>query len=275
MTELWTDIEGVDPGVLGRCGWDVDEAQRDVEVLAWVGRFRFVTAQAIGERFGVSWQRANARVRRLERRGLVGCERAHVSQPRAVFLTGRSHELLGWPRRRAPRADVQREHEAAIVALVTRLERDAGPATRVLTERECRQLEPSDRATRYSVDVLRGGQRDRRRWPDVVVELGEGRRAIEIEFAPKGTRGCDRSSARTSEASTARRCSSSRTPHSGAASPGSSADSTVPCASSSASHVTSSRSCPCPSCPWRNVRGWPTPSLDRGSRREPGCIAAV
>jgi DNA-binding MarR family transcriptional regulator len=187
MTELWTDMQGVDPGLLGRCGWDVDDAQRDVEGLAWVGRFRFVTAQAIGERFGVSWQRANARVRRLERRGLVGCERAHVSQPRAVFLTGRGHELLGWPRRRPPRAEVQREHEAAIVALVTRLERDAGPATRVLTERECRQLEVSDRATRYSVDVLGGGQRDRRRWPDVVVELDEGRRAIEIEFAPKGT----------------------------------------------------------------------------------------
>ncbi|HEX8084428.1 MAG TPA: winged helix-turn-helix domain-containing protein [Solirubrobacteraceae bacterium] len=154
-------------------------------MLAWVGRFRFVTPQAISERFGVSWQRANARVRRLERLGLVGCERAHVSQPRAVFLTGRGHELLGWPRRRAPRAQVQREHEAAIVWLVTRLEREAAETVRVLTERECRRFE-ADGDERYSVDV---GSADgfRRRWPDVVVEIGGARRAIEVEFAAKGS----------------------------------------------------------------------------------------
>ena len=176
------DLYLVSPDLLGRCSWEVDEARRDVEVLAWIGRFRFVTPEAIAERFGVSWQRANARVRRLERLGLVGCAREHVSQPRAVFLTGRGHELLGQPRRRAPRAQVQREHEAAIVWLVTQLERDASAGVQVLTERECRRLEvASDR--RYSVELD-----DRaRRWADVVVERGDRRRAIEIEFAPKGT----------------------------------------------------------------------------------------
>lgn len=176
----------VEPGVLGRCSWEVDEARRDLEVLAWVGRFRFVTPQAIGDRFGVSWQRANARVRRLERLGLVGSERAHVSQPRAVFLTGRGHELLGWPRRRAPRAQVQREHEGAIVWLVALLERDAARSVRVLTERECRRLEAAG-DDRYSVDVIGSAGTFQRRWPDVVVELGTARRAIEIEFAPKGS----------------------------------------------------------------------------------------
>ncbi len=186
MTAPWPGTAGVEPGLLGRCWWEVDEARRDLDVLAWIGRFRFVTPQAIGERFGVSWQRANARVRRLERLGLVGCERAHVSQPRAVFLTGRGHELLGWPRRRAPRAQVQREHEGAIVWLVTRLERDAGQTVRVLTERECRRLE-AEGDDRYSVDVVGSAGTLQRRWPDVVVELGTARRAIEIEFAAKGS----------------------------------------------------------------------------------------
>jgi hypothetical protein len=178
------EFEVVAPGLLGRCEWEHEQARVDVEVLAWVGRFRFVTAQAIAARFGVSWQQANARVRRLERIGLLGGEREHVSQPRAIFLTGKGHELLGWPRRRAPRAQVQREHEAAIVCLVTELERADG-SVQVLTERECRRLEDPDER-RYSVDVYERGERGRR-WPDVVVESSAGRRAIEIEFAPKGT----------------------------------------------------------------------------------------
>ena len=163
------EVEAVDPGLLGRCAWDVEQAQRDADVLAWIGRFRFVTAQAIGERFGVSWQQANARVRRLERLGFLGC-----------------HELLGWPRRRAPRAQVQREHEAAIVFLVCELERQE-PDARVLTERECRRREADDRTRPYSVDVHEAGRRPVRRWPDVVFETDAGRCAYEIEFAPKGT----------------------------------------------------------------------------------------
>jgi DNA-binding MarR family transcriptional regulator len=180
--------EDIGPGLVGRCEWELEQTRRDVEVLAWVGRFRFVTPKAISERFDVSWQQANARVRRMERLGLLGCERQHRTQPQAVFLTGKGHELLGFARRRPPRADVQREHEAAIVWLVTELERSADQGTRVLTERECRQREAADRADRFSVDVAHSGPRkDRRRWPDVVLETSEGRRAIEIEFAPKGS----------------------------------------------------------------------------------------
>jgi len=182
--EVWP----VDPGVVGRCAWEVDETRRDIEVLAWVGRFRFVTAPAVGQRFGVSVQRANARVRRLEAVGLLGCERQFVSQARAVYVTGKGFELLGQPRRRAPRPDVQREHEAAIVDLVRRLEVAPRGAT-VLTERECRQLEHAG-ADKFSVEISAIhsdiARRDRTRWPDVVVEVAGGRRAIELEFAPKG-----------------------------------------------------------------------------------------
>jgi len=52
----------------------------------------------------------------------------------------------------------------------------------VLTERECRQREAAEPADRFSVDVAGA-----RRWPDVVVDAVDGRRAFEIEFASKGT----------------------------------------------------------------------------------------
>jgi hypothetical protein len=178
-------FERIDPGLLGRCSWETEQAQRDAEVLAWVGRFRFVTAQAIAARFDVSWQQANGRVRRLERVRLLGTERQHLSQARAVFLTGRGHEMLGWRRRRAPRAQIHREHEEAIVRLVTELEREHPDAV-VLTERECRQLDDPADGRRYGVEVF-GSGRDNKRWPDAVLETAEGRRAFELEFTPKGT----------------------------------------------------------------------------------------
>ncbi len=186
VSEVDEGWEQVDPGLVGRAGWEVEEAQRDVEVLEWVGRFRFVTAKAIAEEFEVSWQRANARVRRLEREGLLGLERRYASQARAVFLTGRGATLLGWERHRAPRPDVHREHEEAIVWLVTQLER-RDEETTVLTERECRRLE-RDTGRRYSVDVVGSSRNDRKRWPDVVLDHGTHRHAIEIEFAPKSAK---------------------------------------------------------------------------------------
>lgn len=186
MSEVEERWEQIDPGLVGRASWEVEEAQRDVEILEWIGRFRFVTAKAIADQFEVSWQRANARVRRLEREGLLGLERKYASQARAVFLTGPGATLLGWERHRAPRADVHREHEEAIVWLVTRLER-RNDGREVLTERECRRLE-REAGKRYSVDVAASNRSDRRRWPDVVLDHGDRRDAIEIEFAPKSSK---------------------------------------------------------------------------------------
>ena len=71
----------IDPGLLGRSAWEAQETGRDVEVLRWVGRFRFVMCEQIAERSGVSVQAARARTRRLERLGYLRRERAHVTQP--------------------------------------------------------------------------------------------------------------------------------------------------------------------------------------------------
>ena len=182
-------MEGIGPGAIGRCHWETEQTHQDLELLWWIGRFRFVTAEQIAVKLGCSVQRANARARRLEKLALVGRERAHPSQPRAVFLTGRGHELLGLPRRRAPRAELRRDHEAAIVDLALELDRRAGAATTVLTERECRQHDANAGAhARYSVQVVGDGRGDQRRWPDLVVSASAGRVAVELELTPKGTR---------------------------------------------------------------------------------------
>lgn len=169
--------------VMGRPAWDVERAEKDVELLRWVGRFRFVTGELVAERFGISWQRANARLRRLERLGLVGFERRHVCEARAVYLTGRASELLGGPRRRPPRPGIHREHELAVVRLATILEQRHGLF--VLTEREIRRRD-REQPSSYRVNLY-GSRNERARWPDLLTESELFRRAVEVEFAPKAS----------------------------------------------------------------------------------------
>lgn len=166
------------------------EAATDRAFLWWIGRFRFVTARELGVRFSVSEQRANARVRRLLKAGLLDEIRPHVSASRVVFLTGRGSRQLGLGERRPPRTDIQRRHELELAMLVARLEQQLPlGAQRLLTERECRRVERRSRGSdRYSVDVW-DRNHVQKRWPDLVHVHPDGRkRAIEIELAVKHTR---------------------------------------------------------------------------------------
>lgn len=155
-------------------------------MLRWIGRFRFVTAAELSLRFAISEQRINARIRRFLREELVAVHREYVSQARAIYLTARGASVIEQPRRRPPRADTQRRHELAVVRLAAQLELDPPAAgARVLTERECRQAERAG-DTRWSIDVYEDG-RKRRRWPDLVIDFGDRRQAVEIELAVKHT----------------------------------------------------------------------------------------
>jgi hypothetical protein len=161
------------------------EARRDREVLAWVARFRFVTAEVVAERFGISVRRADARISALEAAGLVVCRKDSGSQRRAVFVSRAGALALGLTPRRPPRPEVHRAHELAIARLAGALER-ASSETVVLTERECRRRE-RDEPARYSVDLVQPGVGRVRRWPDLVLVAGAGRVAVEIELAAKPT----------------------------------------------------------------------------------------
>ena len=161
------------------------EAARDREWLAWISRFRFVTAAVLAQRFDVSTRQANARVARLAHDGLVVVHREFVGQASAIYLARAGSTLLGQPPRRAPRPDTQREHELAIARLVADLERGDSPrAFEVLTERECRRRE-ADGERGFSVELLAAGRP--KRWPDLVLQGSSRKDAIELELAPKTT----------------------------------------------------------------------------------------
>jgi DNA-binding transcriptional ArsR family regulator len=163
------------------------EARRDEELLRWIARFRFVTADVLAYRFDVSTRRVNARLARLAEAGLVTLHREHVSEPRAVFVTARGAAAVGAARRRAPRPDTHRTHELAIVWLAARTELATAGRTdlRVVTEREARSLEAAG-SRRYSADIAKVSDQQERRWPDLVLESSTRRVAVEIELAPKG-----------------------------------------------------------------------------------------
>jgi predicted ArsR family transcriptional regulator len=103
--EVWETgscIGFVLPELVGRQRWETESTAVDVRLLVWISRFRFVTAEAVAERFGISVQRSRARLRRLERIGLLGSWRGHVSQAKAFWITGRGGQVIGQRRRRAP-----------------------------------------------------------------------------------------------------------------------------------------------------------------------------
>jgi len=158
------------------------ETDRDLEVVAWIARFRFVTADVLAERFAVSEQAMRRRLRGLARAGWIGLEREHRTQANAAFVTARGARLLGQRPRRAPRTQVQREHELALAWLCARLE-VAGTGL-VMTEREGRACE-ADGGPRCSADVAYRTGGPTRRWPDLIVTHDDRRIAIEVEFAPK------------------------------------------------------------------------------------------
>ncbi len=159
------------------------EAERDVEVLRFIGRFRFVTDELLAEKFGVSRQQMNLRLRRLAAAGLVQ-RTAAPAQAALTMLTPKGAHAVDLPPRRAARTDAQREHELALVSLVIQLERAGSVVVR--TERECRAREAAELA-RYSVPVAQPGRQADLRWPDIVLEGETRRTALELELSAKGT----------------------------------------------------------------------------------------
>ena len=159
------------------------EAERDAEVLRFLGRFRFVTDALLAERFGVSRQQMNHRLRRLAAAGLVERTEPPI-EPRLNMLSRVGARAVDLPARRAARTDAQRDHELGLVSLIIQIERAS--RARVRTERECRALEAAA-VGRYSVTVASPGSPKERRWPDIVVESDGRRSALELELSGKGT----------------------------------------------------------------------------------------
>jgi len=166
------------------------ERARDVAVLAWAARFRFVTIGALAVRWVVSEQRMRARVRRLEREGLVLRVRRWTNHPAAIYPSERGLERMGLPARARPRFDGRFGHEVAVIKRVLAAEayfRQGGRhGATILTERDMRRAE-GEGGRRFAIQVKDAALRRRRRWPDYVVVTGEGSTAVELEFSAKST----------------------------------------------------------------------------------------
>lgn len=171
-------------------GRRVDREQaRDVAVLAWAARFRFVTIGALAVRWQVTEQRMRARVRRLEREGLVLRVRRWTNHPTAIYPSERGLDRLGLAARARPRFDGRFGHELAVIKRVLAAEaffREAQLEATVFTERDARRAE-ADAATQFAIEVRDAAHRRRRHWPDYVVATGEGSTAVELEFSAKAT----------------------------------------------------------------------------------------
>jgi hypothetical protein len=158
-------------------------------VLRWIARFAFATAPLLAARWSVSPQRMGARLRRLERDGLVTRTRRRANRPALVCVSSLgAHHLGGLRAPRTPRHGLI-GHELAIGKRVVAIERhfaaravDGG----VLTERDMRRAQVAGQG-RYAARVRDASGRRRRRWPDYVVETPEGRTAVELEFSAKST----------------------------------------------------------------------------------------
>jgi hypothetical protein len=162
----------------------------DREVMAWMSRFAFTTASVLSERWGLSEQRMRARLRRLERGGLVRSRREGPREPARFVVTERGGTLVAQSIR-TPRALEPLGHELAVIKRVIAIERhfaQHGPVGgRVLTERDMRRDQRSAIGRTWSVEVIRERGRRGQKWADYAVETSEGRTAVELEFSLKGT----------------------------------------------------------------------------------------
>ena len=173
---------------------------RDRAIVRWIGRHRMVTARQVANRFGVGRSQCYARLTGLVRIGLLAHERLLHGQPGVYLATRSGLDLAGSS---LPPASIDLrmyEHDLELADLVSELERDAGSAGVVLTERELRALDtpagqsPTSYRPTYAVLLGHGTQlrltpsgAPRVHFPDAVVVGADARPvAIELERTAKG-----------------------------------------------------------------------------------------
>ncbi len=120
-------------GVAGDAGWVLRRWEREQEfdraLIGWAARFAFVTAALLAERWGVSEQRMRARLRRLERGGLVRRQRGGPNEPTRVVVTEAGASLVGLTVR-TPRGGEPLGHELAVIKRVIAIGVSATPGVR-------------------------------------------------------------------------------------------------------------------------------------------------
>lgn len=175
--------------------WQVTE--RDVEWLAWLGRWRGATSPQVAEEFAGRGQSAplkvvERRLRGLREIGLVTSDRMVHDLPSAWSLTREGMTVAGVAGRviRPRLADFRHDHEMVAIARMVAVDK---PSHQILTEREIRHLETPDPAKpkdpKYSVRLMGTGRSLRWLYPDMVTVSPTGRTwAHELEASRKDSR---------------------------------------------------------------------------------------
>jgi hypothetical protein len=187
-------VRPLDPGTLGRLvgsvwGWMAGGTRitnRDIEILAWMGRHGVVTPQQVGRRFfvhegAVAQKRAYRRLAKLEELELIRRDAPFARHPDVLRLRSRGAALAqnDLPAARYVLREIP--HELAVVDLVEALLAQHKGAT-VQTGREVRRQRAGERLDR----TRRPG---RGRTPDAVLTLKSGKTvAIELQLTPRRSR---------------------------------------------------------------------------------------
>ncbi len=171
-------------------GWRL--TQRDVELVAWVGRWRSVLAAQVQARFGIGAVVCYRRLRGLVDMGLLFQRQVFCGEPGVYVATagGLAVADVCLPAARLDLATYRHDLAAVWVALAVEAEiaGNGSVGLRVVGDREFRALVSGGAAARqFGLSGL-GAGRGRGGIPDVAVVDEEGRVlvALEVELSAKG-----------------------------------------------------------------------------------------
>jgi hypothetical protein len=165
---------------------------RDIEILAWIGRHGVVTPAQVARRFfarengNVGQWAAYRRLRKLDELGLIRDNRTFWRESNVLRLTGAGARLADIDVGPARLVLAEIRHTLAVVDLVEALLANMPPGTTLRTERELR-------AERRQ-ELTRGTRRPGRgRVPDALFIHPQGMTvALELDLTPKRVRDMER-----------------------------------------------------------------------------------
>lgn len=173
--------------------------ERDLAMVAWLGRFPFLTIDLLQRWItdlaggGAAVSVVYGRLRVLEAAGLVSSARVLADAGRAVWVTPEGLRTAGVPGRSRPPRVSSFHHDLAVARLATGIAVDK-PSHTLVTEREMRHfdtplpgaVDSSDRRPPEYATPKPGGKDRERIYPDLVTVSPTGRRTVhEVETSPK------------------------------------------------------------------------------------------
>jgi len=153
---------------------------RDLEILRFIGRYGFATAEVVSDLFGLKCARVYRLLDRLRSGGFLTYRRPYREFAGAYCLTRKGCRVCGLPVMRELKLElVNYRHQLGVLRLGA--EEEAQDGSSVLTEREIRGR--ASFGETWAVPLPGPGTKVR--WPDLVVVREHEVIAVELELAAK------------------------------------------------------------------------------------------